>query len=70
MRLHDKVAIITGSGSGFGEGVAMRFAGERAKIMVRDIAVDRCEPVADAIRAAGGAAAFILADIAGAASEL
>lgn len=37
MRLKDKVAIITGAGSGFGEGMARRFAAEGAKVVVNDI---------------------------------
>ena len=36
-RLKDKVAIITGAASGFGEGMAKRFAEEGAKIVVADI---------------------------------
>ena len=37
MRLKDKVAIITGAASGFGEGMAKRFAEEGAKIVVADL---------------------------------
>ena len=37
MRLQDKVAIITGSGSGFGEAFAHRFATEGARIVGVDI---------------------------------
>ena len=37
MRLDGKVAVITGAASGFGEGMAKRFAAEGAKIMVADI---------------------------------
>ena len=37
MRLKDKVAIVTGAGSGFGAGIARRFAQEGAKLIVNDI---------------------------------
>ena len=36
MSLQDKVAFITGAGSGFGEGMAKRFAAEGAKVVVVD----------------------------------
>jgi 3-oxoacyl-[acyl-carrier protein] reductase len=37
MRLQGKTAIVTGAGSGFGEGIARRFAQEGAKVVVNDI---------------------------------
>ena len=37
MRLQGKCAIVTGAGSGFGEGIAVRFADEGARVMVADI---------------------------------
>ena len=39
MRLKDKVAIVTGGGSGFGEGIAKRFADEGARLVIADIYV-------------------------------
>jgi 3-oxoacyl-[acyl-carrier protein] reductase len=37
MRLKDKVALVTGAGSGFGAGIARRFADEGAQLIVNDI---------------------------------
>lgn len=42
-RLQDKVAIITGAGSGFGSGMAHRFAAEGAKVVLADVNVKRVE---------------------------
>jgi 3-oxoacyl-[acyl-carrier protein] reductase len=64
MRLRNKVAIVTGAGSGFGEGIAKRFAEEGAKVMVNDIHVTGAERVAAAIRKAGGTAELVKADVA------
>ena len=36
MRLKDKVAIITGAGSGFGEGIAAKFVAEGARVLIAD----------------------------------
>src|SRR5262245_31722879 len=64
MRLKDKVVIVTGGGSGFGEGIASRLAEEGAKVMVNDIHVTGAERVAHAIRRRGGVAEFVQADVA------
>jgi 3-oxoacyl-[acyl-carrier protein] reductase len=66
MRLQGKVAIVTGAGSGFGEGIARRFAEEGCKIVVNDVNETGGERVAGEIeRAQGqGSAAFARADVA------
>ena len=46
MRLKNKIAIITGAGSGFGKGIAIRFAEEGAKVVIVDINLDSAEKVA------------------------
>ncbi|WP_306046865.1 SDR family oxidoreductase [Nioella sp. MMSF_3534] len=46
MRLEGKTAIVTGAGSGFGAGIARRFAAEGAKVMVVDLNGDAAETVA------------------------
>ena len=51
MRLKDKVAIITGAASGFGEGMAKRFAEEGAKVVVADLNGKGAERVAAEIGA-------------------
>ncbi|MCA2012436.1 glucose 1-dehydrogenase [Cereibacter sphaeroides] len=46
MRLAGKTAVITGAGSGFGAGIARRFAEEGARVMVADINLAGAEAVA------------------------
>ena len=64
MRLPNKIAIVTGAGSGFGEGIAKRFAAEGAKVVVNDINVANGGRVANEIAAAGGQAKFCPGDVA------
>jgi 3-oxoacyl-[acyl-carrier protein] reductase len=63
MRLQGKIAIVTGAASGFGEGIAKRFAQEGAKVIVNDINATGGERVAREITAAGGEAKFCLGDV-------
>jgi 3-oxoacyl-[acyl-carrier protein] reductase len=49
MRLDGKRAIVTGGGSGFGEGIARKFAAEGARVMVADINSVAAARVAEAI---------------------
>ncbi len=60
LRLKDKVAVITGGASGFGEGMAKRFAEEGAKVVVADLNAKGAERVAGEI---GDAALPVTADV-------
>jgi len=46
MRLADKTALITGAGSGFGAGIARKFAAEGARVFVADINADAAKTIA------------------------
>ncbi|MGH6904497.1 MAG: glucose 1-dehydrogenase [Geminicoccaceae bacterium] len=61
MRLRDKVALVTGGGFGFGEGIARLYAAEGAKVLVADIDGGRAGRVAGEI---GSAARASTADVA------
>jgi 3-oxoacyl-[acyl-carrier protein] reductase len=63
MRLAGKVAVVTGAGSGFGEGIAARFAREGAKVLVNDIDGAAAARVAKAIADAGGQASAKQGDV-------
>ncbi len=64
MRLKDKVAIITGGGSGFGEVTGHLFASEGAAVMIADINGAAARTVAEAIQAKGGKAAYVESNVA------
>ncbi len=61
MRLSDKVAVVTGGGSGFGEGIARRFAAEGARVIVADLDEAAAGRVADSL---GETALAVRADVA------
>ncbi len=62
-RLDDKVAVITGAGSGMGRTAARLFAAEGAKLVLADVNVAGGEEAAASIRAGGGEAVFQRADV-------
>lgn len=49
-RLKDKVAIVTGGASGFGEGIARRFAQEGARVAIADLNEDAAQKLAKELR--------------------
>ena len=68
MRLADKVALITGAGSGIGRESALLFAAEGARVVVVDIVEKGGQDTVSNIRQAGGEAAFYRADVSKAAA--
>lgn len=63
-RLTGKTAIVTGSTRGIGEGIARRYASERANVVVSGRSSEAGEAIAADINTAGGEAVFIRADMA------
>ncbi len=64
MRLEGKVAIVTGGGAGFGEGIAAKFVAEGAKVLIADRVAPGGERVAQAL---GANARSLRVDVANAA---
>ncbi len=64
MSLSGKIAVVTGSGSGIGRGIALRFAREGAAVGVWDINPDAAAETAQLISDAGGSARAIGVDCA------
>ena len=63
MRLKNKVAIVTGGASGFGEGIVKRFAKEGAHVLVADINIEGAKKVASEINKDGGNAIACRVDV-------
>lgn len=61
-RLENKVAIITGAGSGMGRAASLAFSKEGAKIVVVDLNEENGKKTVEEVKAQGGEAAFILTD--------
>jgi NAD(P)-dependent dehydrogenase (short-subunit alcohol dehydrogenase family) len=63
VRLQGKVALITGAGSGMGRAAAELFASEGARVVVTDVVDAAGNTTVDAVKAAGGDATYVRADV-------
>ena len=63
MKLLDRVALVTGAGSGLGRAIALTFAREGARVAVNDVRRDAAERVGDEVRAQRGEAMVLVADV-------
>jgi 3-oxoacyl-[acyl-carrier protein] reductase len=63
MRLKNKVALITGGGSGIGEATVLRFSEEGAKVVINDVNRDNANKVAKKLKAKGCGVLVCIADI-------
>jgi 3-oxoacyl-[acyl-carrier protein] reductase len=63
MRFRDKVAIVTGSASGFGRTIAARVAEEGAHVVIADVDETGAHGTADLVQGAGSEAEVVIADI-------
>jgi 3-oxoacyl-[acyl-carrier protein] reductase len=69
MRLTDKVALVTGAGSGIGQASAILFAREGARVAVVDVREDAARATCREIEQAGGEAVALAADVSRAADN-
>ncbi len=63
MGVAGRVAIVTGSGQGIGEGIARRLSDDGARVVVNDIFPEKVERVVGALREAGGEVLGVVADV-------
>ena len=68
--LKGRTALVTGATSGIGQGVAQALAAAGAQVIVHGRDAERGARVVDSITSAGGAAAFLAADLAGGAAAI
>lgn len=64
MRLHERVALVTGAASGIGRATALRFAREGACLVISDVDVDGLQATREEVEALGGQAAAVPGSVA------
>lgn len=64
MKLKDKVAIVTGAGSGMGRSIALLYAAEGAKVVAADLNEETANEVVEEIKKNGGEAVAVVANVA------
>ncbi|MDI6889243.1 MAG: SDR family NAD(P)-dependent oxidoreductase [Methanocellales archaeon] len=68
MRLANKVAMVTGAGSGIGKGIAIRFAEEGADVVIADVNLEGAQATAREVEVLGRKSLAIKTDVASSAS--
>jgi len=61
--LEGKVALVSGSGRGIGREIALKLAGEGARVVINDLDADPAEETLQTIRAAGGEAVALVGSV-------
>lgn len=63
MKLDGKIALVTGAGRGIGRAIALKLAGEGARVVINDLDAAPAEECLEAVRAAGGEATTCIGNV-------
>lgn len=62
-RMDNKSVVVTGAAQGIGKGIAVKLAGEGAQVVIADLNGEKAQSTADEIKATGGQAIGVAADV-------